>query len=52
MTTSGRLAADLRGGSEPDREIRIGFGARRGAPRLAAFGAQSPWGLGFLRRQS
>jgi hypothetical protein len=43
MTAPGRLAAAPRGGTEPDRETRIGFGPRRVRPfPLAAFGGLSP----------
>jgi hypothetical protein len=44
-TAPGRLAAAPRGGTEPDRETRIGFGPRRmAAPPLAADGGLSPRG--------
>ena len=45
MKAPGRLAAAPRGGTEPDRETRIGFGPRRAAPLpLAACGGLSPRG--------
>jgi hypothetical protein len=47
VTTPGRLAAAPRGGSEPDRETRIGFGPPRVTPLpLATFGGLSPAGNG------
>ncbi len=56
LTAPGRRAAAPRGGSEPDRETRIGFGPLR--PRrapLVACGDRSPAGdegTRFMRRGS
>ena len=45
MTTPGRLAAAPRGGTEPDRGTRIGFGPpRRCRAPLVACGDRSPAG--------
>jgi hypothetical protein len=44
MTAPGRLAAAPQGGSEPDRETRIGFGPVSTAVPLVAFGDRSPRG--------
>ena len=46
MTAPGRLAAAPRGGAEPDRETRIGFGALTPPHPLVAYGDRSPGGLG------
>ena len=42
LTTPGRLAAAPRGGAEPDRETRIGFGALTPPRPLVACGDRSP----------
>ena len=52
LTTPGRLAAAPRGGTEPDRETRIGFGALTPPRPLVACGDRSPGGPGFMRRGS
>jgi hypothetical protein len=56
MTTPGRLAAAPRGGTEPDRGTRIGFGPpRRSRAPLVAYGDRSPAGdegKRFVRRGS
>ncbi len=44
LTTPGRLAAAPRGGTEPDRETRIGFGALTLPRPLVACGDPSPGG--------
>jgi hypothetical protein len=44
MTAPGRLAAAPRGGTEPDRETRIGFGPLPLQLPLAACGGRSPRG--------
>ena len=50
MTTPRRLAAASRGGTEPDRGIRIGFGPRRFAlSPLVAFGELTPGGISSQR---
>lgn len=45
MTTPGRLAAAPRGGTEPDRETRIGSGPASTTAPLVACGDLSPRGL-------
>ena len=54
LTTPGRLAAAPRGGTEPDRETRIGFGAPTPPYPLVACGNLSPRGpqARFVRRGS
>ena len=42
LTTPNRLAAAPRGGAEPDRETRIGFGALTAPRPLVACGDLSP----------
>ncbi len=42
LTTPGRLAAAPRGGTEPDQETRIGFGALTPSHPLVACGNLSP----------
>jgi hypothetical protein len=46
MTSPGRLAADPRGGTEPDRGTRVGFGALTAPVPLVASGDLSPDGRG------
>ncbi len=46
LTTPGRLAAAPRGGTEPDRETRIGFGALT-PPRPWSPAATGPRGPSF-----
>jgi hypothetical protein len=54
LTTPGRLAAAPRGGTEPDRETRIGFGALTPPHPLVACGNLSPRArqARFMRRGS
>ena len=51
-TAPGRLAAAPRGGTEPDRQTRIGFGPLALPLPLAACGGLSPRGIRFMRRGS
>jgi hypothetical protein len=46
MTSPGRLAAAPRGGTEPDRGTRMGFGALTASVPLVASGGPSPGGRG------
>ena len=44
MTAPGRLAAAPRGGTEPDRETRIGFGTLRHGRPPRRLRRHFPWG--------
>ena len=52
LTTPGRLAAAPRGGTESDRETRIGFGPLTQPLPLVACGDRSPRGGGYMARGS